>query len=109
MTKVVLNKLVRDKIPHIIKKDGVTPTVHIANDKEFKIKLIEKLGEEVREFQESYSPNELVDILEVVLALAKLNGISPTELEKMRIDKAHKRGGYKKKVILESTTKDETK
>jgi predicted house-cleaning noncanonical NTP pyrophosphatase (MazG superfamily) len=44
------NKLVRDKIPSIIRKDKKNPVIHIANNEEYWKKLKEKLNEEVNEF-----------------------------------------------------------
>jgi predicted house-cleaning noncanonical NTP pyrophosphatase (MazG superfamily) len=41
------NKLVRDNIPEIIKKDGREPITHIAEDKEYEEALSRKLNEEV--------------------------------------------------------------
>ncbi len=44
------NKLVRDRIPEIIKKHGDAATTHVANSEEYWQKLREKLEEEVNEF-----------------------------------------------------------
>ena len=66
------NKLVRDKIPEIIKADKQTPITHIANQKEFKQKLLEKLQEEVGEFLKEQNTEELADIVNTIL-LAKVD------------------------------------
>ena len=39
--------------------------------------------------------------MEVVYALAKAVGSSPSELERVRKEKADKRGGFEKKIFLE--------
>lgn len=99
------NKLVRDKIPEIIKSKGVVPKVHTASEEEYREKLREKLLEEVQEYLEEPSTEELGDILEVVYALSLLDGVSREELEKVREKKALERGGFEQKIILERTNK----
>jgi len=97
------NKLVRDKIPNIIKKDGVKCNIHVADDKEYRLKLSEKLREEVEEFIEKPSAEEIADVLEVVETIARLNGIGLEEIKEQKIMKKNLRGGFGKKIILEST------
>ncbi|MBI2017961.1 nucleoside triphosphate pyrophosphohydrolase [Candidatus Daviesbacteria bacterium] len=95
------NKLVRDKIPEIIKKDKQTPVIHIANKEEYTRKLLEKLQEEVLEFLKEQSPEELADILEVIDAICKLQKINLKKLQKIKQQKVIDRGGFKKRIILE--------
>ena len=59
-----------------------------------------KLNEELAEFQESKSMEELADLLEVIRAVAAARGSSIEEVEAIRRDKAEKRGGFEKKILL---------
>ena len=95
------NKLVRDKIPEILDKKGITYEKRIASKKEYKIALIKKLEEETQEFQEEGSPEELADVLEVVKALLKLPDYK--NVEKIRIQKEKERGSFNKKIILKGS------
>lgn len=95
------NKLVRDKIPEIIIQKGRVPITSYASDKEYEVLLKKKLQEEVNEFLEKGSSDELVDILEVVYALSNHDGISDVELERLRKKKREERGGFEKRIILE--------
>ena len=95
------NKLVRDKIPQIIKDNGQVSVTHIASDDEYAEKLKAKLQEEVNEFLEDLNKEELADILEVVYTLCDLYKIDKNKLERIRKEKAEKRGGFKDKIILE--------
>jgi len=101
MTIKVFKKLVRDKIPEIISADGRTPIIRVLNDDEYFQALKNKLNEEVAEFQESNTVEELADILEVVYALASAKGSNKIGLEALRREKAAKRGGFVKKNFLE--------
>ena len=69
MTKTY-NKLVRDRIPEIIASDGKTCTVEVLSDSRCLQMLDAKLTEELEEYQESKSLEELADLLEVLRAVA---------------------------------------
>lgn len=97
------NKLVRDKIPEIIKNNGEIPITHIASNDEYWIKLKEKLKEEVDEFLEGDNEEELSDILEVIDAIYDFKKIDRKESEKIRKSKKEKKGGFKDKIILDET------
>lgn len=97
------HKLVRDAIPEIIKNKGENVTFHIATEAEFETALINKLQEEVIEFTTAPSIEELADIMEVVEAYLEFKKISTTELKKVQTDKKAKRGGFSKRIILETT------
>ena len=94
------NKLVRDKIPEIIKNKEKIPIIHIANDKEYWVKLKEKLQEEVDEFLEEDNIEELADILEVIYDIKDFK-FQEKDLEEIRKYKKDGRGGFKDKIILE--------
>jgi predicted house-cleaning noncanonical NTP pyrophosphatase (MazG superfamily) len=94
------SKLVRDMVPQIIRSQGQEPITHIADAKEYAARLRDKLTEEVAEFLASdNAPEELVDILEVLYALAELAGADPWQLEQMRAAKAKERGGFAQQII----------
>ena len=97
------NKLVRDKIPEIIKEDNKTPITHIADEEEYWNKLKEKLREEVDEFLKENTEEELADVLEVIYALRNHMKIDKEGLEEIREKKTQKRGAFKKKIILDET------
>jgi len=100
----VYNKLVRDKIPNIIEEKGEKAIVRYLNDFEYKVELEKKLFEEYKETVEASGEErieELADMLEVIIALAKLENFSlEGVLEKLR-NKKIKRGGFDKKIFLE--------
>jgi predicted house-cleaning noncanonical NTP pyrophosphatase (MazG superfamily) len=61
--------------PQIIRSRGDEPMVRVADRQEYRDLLRDKLTEEVREFLTSEDPEDLADILEVVLALATELGV----------------------------------
>lgn len=101
MTKY--NKLVRDKILEYIKSKGDVAVTHVADDKEYWEKLKEKLQEEIKEFGESETIEELADILEVIEAIMEYKKFDKEETEKVKIAKAEKRGKFKNRIILDES------
>ncbi len=94
-------KLVRDRIPEIIKVHGRKPVFRTANSAEYYEFLVKKLEEEVAEYGKERDPEELHDIMEVLYAIAEYHEISLAELERKRKRKAKERGQFKKRIILE--------
>jgi predicted house-cleaning noncanonical NTP pyrophosphatase (MazG superfamily) len=92
------NKLVRDKIPDILDKKGISYEKRIASPEEYKTELIKKLKEETEEFVEAESSEELADVMEVVEALKKLPEYA--DAEELREKKAEDRGVFDQKIIL---------
>lgn len=94
------HKLVRDRIPEIIEADGKICVCETLTDEDYIHLLDQKLNEELAEYQESKSLEELADLLEVMQAVVKARGWTLEELERVRADKAAKRGGFEKKILL---------
>lgn len=94
------HKLVRDRIPEIIEADGKTCVCEKLSDEEYIRLLDQKLDEELAEYQESKSLEELADLLEVMQAVVRARGWTLDELEQVRVDKAAERGGFAKKILL---------
>ncbi len=87
-----MGKLIRDLVPDLY---GDQPGAHrTLDDTEFEAALREKLQEEVAEYLASGEVMELADILEVVYALARLDGVTESQLDYFRAEKAQKRGGF---------------
>lgn len=94
------HKLVRDRIPEIIEADGKICVCETLADENYISLLDQKLNEELAEYQESKSLEELADLLEVMQAVVKARGWTLEELEQVRADKAARRGGFEKKIHL---------
>jgi predicted house-cleaning noncanonical NTP pyrophosphatase (MazG superfamily) len=101
---LVHNKLVRDRIPEIIEKNGKRYTSKILDNQEYLQELRKKVYEELDEYIHSKSQAEtiaeLVDVLEVIYALAEYHGVTIDEIEEIRKRKVEEKGGFKQKVYL---------
>jgi len=99
------NKLVRDKIPLIIKEKKKEFTYHIATPEEYRVKLADKLVEEAIEFKDDPSLEELADLQEVIDATIKAFGYNKKQLQTEMKNKAFARGKFKEKYILDEVSK----
>lgn len=95
------DKLVRDRIPELVREDGETPVTHTADEPEYRMRLREKLCEEAAEFRENGDPGELADVLEVLTAIRDAEGFEQAELERLREEKAEERGRFDERIVLE--------
>ena len=97
---IIYNKLVRDRIPEIIEASGKSCATEILSDEDYLKMLDAKLDEELAEYHKDKNIEELADLLEVIRACAVARGSSVEELERVRKEKAAKRGGFEKKILL---------
>ena len=97
---IIYNKLIRDKIPEIINEDGNDCEIKVLNDNEYHAELNKKLQEELEEYYESGEVEELVDLAEIIYAIAKHKGVDQQEFDSIRRKKAEKRGSFDKKLFL---------
>lgn len=97
-------KLVRDKIPEIIKSNGADPIIRTLNNVEYKQELEKKLHEEYLEVINSSCSSrieELADMLEVIKALAILEDSTLEDVINVAKEKVKKRGSFEKRIYLE--------
>ncbi len=100
------NKLVRDRIPQIIEASGKTCTLEVLDQDAFLQMLDAKLDEELAEYHKDQNIEELADLLEVIRAAAVARGYTLEELERVRAEKAAKRGGFEKRILLKEVYED---
>jgi len=98
------NKLVRDRIPDIIKADGGECKFHVAKKDEFAELLNEKVFEESMELIENPCAEEIADVLEVIEALARMHHIGLDDIKAAKAKKREERGGFNLMFVLESAT-----
>ena len=104
MKKIAYHKLIRDKIPTIIEQQGNSCVTEVLSEKMYLQMLDEKLSEELAEYRESNSLEELADLLEVMQAVVTARGYTWEELESVRLEKHQKRGGFEKRLLLKEVT-----
>jgi predicted house-cleaning noncanonical NTP pyrophosphatase (MazG superfamily) len=100
----IYNKLVRDRIPEIMKETGISFNTRQLTSEEYIRELKNKAFEELNEFIKSSNKQEageeLADLLEVMHSLAEYYGYTFHEIEEIRQQKAEARGGFKDRIYL---------
>lgn len=94
------DKLIRDRIPEIIERSGKKCIIEELDTDTYIRYLDQKLNEELEEYQADKSLEELADLLEVMYAVVRARGYTTEELERVRKQKAEKRGGFEKRLRL---------
>ena len=105
--QVMINRLVRDRIPEQMRKEGHRPFTRILDDKEYMYQLHVRLGEEVKEYLATRNMEELADVVEVVEAIARARGVTLEEVEGIRKMKAQRDGTFMGRVFLEHDLTEE--
>ena len=101
-------KLVRDKIPDIIRANGETPITRTLKTAEYRTELHKKLLEEANEIitanTKTAQLEELSDLLEVMLAIGKIHHAELEDIIQLCEQKRAKRGGFDQRIFLEGVT-----
>ena len=104
-----VEKLIRDKLPQIMRDQGLAVFERRLEDAEFDQALRAKLGEEAAEVAASADRDELAwelaDLAEVILA--QLHGLTPEDIEIRRLAKRAERGGFEGRIYNAAVEADE--
>jgi predicted house-cleaning noncanonical NTP pyrophosphatase (MazG superfamily) len=97
----IVSKLVRDRIPEIMRAQGKSPEVERVDGERLRSALKDKLVEEAVELREAGDIcEELADVLEVADALIEAYGINPNDVAALRQKKCAERGGFEQGYYL---------
>jgi len=96
----ITSKLVRDKIPEIITNSGRIPIVQQITGEKLLDQLYEKLVEEHAELLESKKTEEIADMIEVLLSIAKVQGYSEESILKQVYEKRIEKGSFDRGYFL---------
>lgn len=105
----IFDKLVRDKIPEIIRMDGKTPLWETLDDARYLQMLEKKLLEEANEYLSDPCMDEMADLLEVIEAICHARGFDRDALLAHKRAKAQKRGAFEQHILLHAVQDDSSK
>jgi superfamily II DNA or RNA helicase/predicted house-cleaning noncanonical NTP pyrophosphatase (MazG superfamily)/HKD family nuclease len=106
---VVHRKLVRDKIPELIRERGSEPLIRQLEEKSFRdavgMKILEEASElfsQLRQENPQGVLEESADLLEISLTALQIHGFGMEDLERARDERNRIRGGFRDRCFLES-------
>jgi predicted house-cleaning noncanonical NTP pyrophosphatase (MazG superfamily) len=101
-----MGKLVRDKIPDLIRKSGLIPEVRVLDTEAYLTALHDKLPEEAAELRSAPTPAtalaEIAGVLEVLTTIAALHGASLQDIVDLAETTRAERGGFANRLWLEN-------
>ena len=94
-----MRKLIRDKLSNVIPDNELELA---GSEVELQGLLRAKLFEELNELNDSNykDVDEYADLMEVILTIAEIEGVTKVDIEARRIEKLYERGGFNKGLIL---------
>ena len=105
--RIIYEKLVRDRIPEIMDREGVRYEVGTLDRDAFREALLAKVVEEAEELRAAASRGEVVkeiaDVYEVLDALMALEGIDAGEVRDVQTARRRDRGGFERRLVLRWT------
>jgi len=106
----VEGKLIRDRIPQIIKDAGGTgQQYHVADHDEYRQRLFDKMREELDEFAEEPCLEEAADMYEVFMAILRTYNLDLADVVFKAYAKKEERGGFQERIILKNIPKERQK
>lgn len=103
----IYHKLVRDRIPEIIRANNNTCEIEVMNEESYQQALRQKLIEEAQEVataDEQHLITELADLYEVIDALLSCHHITLSQVQGEQIQRRTARGGFSQRIRLLSTS-----
>lgn len=91
------HKLVRDRIPELIERDGKSYEVRVLDEASYRDALRKKVVEEageIAEAPESDLPKEIADLYEVLDGLINAYGLSTEDIRELQAKRRQDRGGF---------------
>lgn len=100
MSKKLYDKLIRDKIPSIIEKEGKTLKTRKVGKTEKIGYLLDKILEETEEIRDVLSLEEIADLQEVIDSLIDNLGYTKEEVREVQDRKREERGSFNDGIVL---------
>ncbi|MBI2984159.1 MAG: nucleoside triphosphate pyrophosphohydrolase [Candidatus Kerfeldbacteria bacterium] len=104
MKKIYYHKLIRDRVPLVMKKNGAAFRVKRLDLKSYQRELLKKVGEEASSLPRLRSKremaSELADTIDVINAIKRTFKISERQIKSEQRKAFVRKGGFKKRLFL---------